>query len=193
MERGAPRAREAPEPGSPPARPLSRSGSCQRLGRSPGGAAPLSWQNPVETWRQVTEREARWGLGNQPQAAGDPRPLTTILAPPVEPPALGGIRPAPLHQARAQLPVTMLLLLLGILFLHVAVLVLLFVSTIVSEWFVGNGHRTDLWQNCTTSISRSVQHCSASSVNGERLVWRSAPVVPRALLLHLKTSVLGAL
>lgn len=91
--RGAPRAREAREPGSPPARPLSLSGSCQRLGRSPGGAAFLSWQNAVETWRQVTEREARWGLGNQPQAAGDPRPLTTILAPPVEPPAPGGIRP----------------------------------------------------------------------------------------------------
>lgn len=78
------RAREAREPGIPPARPLSRSGSCQRLGRSPGGAAPLSWQNPVETWRQVTEREARWGLGKQPQAEGDPRPLTTILALPVE-------------------------------------------------------------------------------------------------------------
>lgn len=39
---------------------------------------------------------------------------------------------APLHRSRAQLPATMLLLLLGILFLHVAVLVLLFVSTIVS-------------------------------------------------------------
>lgn len=88
-----PRAREAREPGIPPARPLSRSGSCQRLGRSPGGAAPLSWQNSVETWRQVTEREARWGLGKQPQAAGDPRPLTTILAPPVEPPTPGEIRP----------------------------------------------------------------------------------------------------
>lgn len=59
----------------------------------------------------------------------------------------------------------MLLLLLGILFLHVAVLVLLFVSTIVSQWLVTNGHTTDLWQNCTTSISGAVQHCSASSVS----------------------------
>lgn len=39
---------------------------------------------------------------------------------------------AQLHRSRAQLPATMLLLLLGILFLHIAVLVLLFVSTIVS-------------------------------------------------------------
>nr|AAB47017.1 PAS positive glycoprotein, PASII [cattle, peripheral myelin, Peptide Partial, 75 aa] [Bos taurus] len=44
----------------------------------------------------------------------------------------------------------MLLLLLGIIVLHVAVLVLLFVSTIVSQWMVGNGHATDLWQNCST-------------------------------------------
>ncbi|OBS68459.1 hypothetical protein A6R68_03001, partial [Neotoma lepida] len=46
---------------------------------------------------------------------------------------------APLHRARAQLPATMLLLLLGILFLHVAVLVLLFVSTIVSVSAGGQG------------------------------------------------------
>ncbi|KAL6089133.1 hypothetical protein STEG23_010235, partial [Scotinomys teguina] len=72
---------------------------------------------------------------------------------------------APLHRARAQLPVTMLLLLLGILFLHVAVLVLLFVSTIVSQWLVGNGHTTDLWQNCTTSFSGAVQHCYSSSAS----------------------------
>lgn len=72
---------------------------------------------------------------------------------------------APLHRSRAQLPATMLLLLLGILFLHIAVLVLLFVSTIVSQWLVGNGHRTDLWQNCTTSALGAVQHCYASSVS----------------------------
>lgn len=59
----------------------------------------------------------------------------------------------------------MLLLLLGILFLHIAVLVLLFVSTIVSQWLVGNGHRTDLWQNCTTSALGAVQHCYSSSVS----------------------------
>ncbi|XP_020042202.1 peripheral myelin protein 22 [Castor canadensis] len=57
----------------------------------------------------------------------------------------------------------MLLLLLGIIVLHVAVLVLLFVSTIVSQWLVGNGHATDLWQNCSTSSSGSVQHCFSSS------------------------------
>uniref|UniRef100_A0AC11BLQ3 Peripheral myelin protein 22 n=1 Tax=Ovis aries TaxID=9940 RepID=A0AC11BLQ3_SHEEP len=59
----------------------------------------------------------------------------------------------------------MLLLLLGIIFLHVAVLVLLFVSTIVSQWMVGNGHATDLWQNCSTSSMGSVQHCFSSSAN----------------------------
>lgn len=58
---------------------------------------------------------------------------------PAAPPGQGsGLTPvflspqAPLHRSRAQLPATMLLLLLGILFLHIAVLVLLFVSTIVS-------------------------------------------------------------
>ncbi|MXQ89437.1 hypothetical protein E5288_WYG000916 [Bos mutus] len=60
----------------------------------------------------------------------------------------------------------MLLLLLGIIVLHVAVLVLLFVSTIVSQWMVGNGHATDLWQNCSTSLMGSVQHCFSSSANG---------------------------
>ncbi|XP_054427188.1 peripheral myelin protein 22 [Pteronotus mesoamericanus] len=59
----------------------------------------------------------------------------------------------------------MLLLLLSIIVLHVAVLVLLFVSTIVSEWIVGNGHATDLWQNCSTSSSGSVRHCFSSSAN----------------------------
>uniref|UniRef100_F7HU54 Peripheral myelin protein 22 n=1 Tax=Callithrix jacchus TaxID=9483 RepID=F7HU54_CALJA len=59
----------------------------------------------------------------------------------------------------------MLLLLLGIIVLHVAVLVLLFVSTIVSQWIVGNGHSTDLWQNCSTSSSGNVHHCFSSSAN----------------------------
>ncbi|EHH24553.1 peripheral myelin protein 22 [Macaca nemestrina] len=59
----------------------------------------------------------------------------------------------------------MLLLLLGIIVLHVAVLVLLFVSTIVSQWIVGNGHATDLWQNCSTSSSGNVHHCFSSSPN----------------------------
>ncbi|XP_020822285.1 peripheral myelin protein 22 isoform X1 [Phascolarctos cinereus] len=59
----------------------------------------------------------------------------------------------------------MLLLLLGIIVLHVAVLVLLFISTIVSQWIVGPGHATDLWQNCTIQSSGNVQHCFSSSTN----------------------------
>ncbi|KAI5930438.1 Peripheral myelin protein 22 [Manis javanica] len=65
---------------------------------------------------------------------------------------------------RAEPAARMLLLLLGIIILHVAVLVLLFVSTIVSQWIVGNGHATDLWQNCSTS-SDTVHHCFSSSAN----------------------------
>uniref|UniRef100_A0A3B3ZG40 Uncharacterized protein n=1 Tax=Periophthalmus magnuspinnatus TaxID=409849 RepID=A0A3B3ZG40_9GOBI len=45
----------------------------------------------------------------------------------------------------------MLLLLLGIIFLHVAALVLLFVSTIVSAWTSGQYGTSDLWQNCTSN------------------------------------------
>ncbi|NWY28019.1 PMP22 protein, partial [Pheucticus melanocephalus] len=58
----------------------------------------------------------------------------------------------------------MLLLLLGIIVLHVTVLVLLFVSTIVSQWLVNGEHAADLWQNCTTG---SPFQCLASSSNGE--------------------------
>ena len=58
----------------------------------------------------------------------------------------------------------MLLLLLSIIVLHVAVLVLLFVSTIVSHWMVGGGHSTDLWQNCSTSTS-NIYHCFSASTN----------------------------
>ncbi|KAL6094594.1 pmp22 [Pungitius sinensis] len=45
----------------------------------------------------------------------------------------------------------MLLLLLGIVLLHVAGLVLLFVSTIVSVWSTGENGPTDLWINCTAA------------------------------------------
>uniref|UniRef100_A0A3B3BKJ8 Peripheral myelin protein 22 n=1 Tax=Oryzias melastigma TaxID=30732 RepID=A0A3B3BKJ8_ORYME len=45
----------------------------------------------------------------------------------------------------------MLILLLGIILLHIAALVLLFVSTIVSAWTTGTGSTSDLWVNCTTS------------------------------------------
>uniref|UniRef100_A0A8D0KP35 Peripheral myelin protein 22 n=1 Tax=Salvator merianae TaxID=96440 RepID=A0A8D0KP35_SALMN len=59
----------------------------------------------------------------------------------------------------------MLLLLLGIIVLHVSVLVLLFVSTIVSQWLVGNGHSADLWQNCTLKETSSSFQCFTSSTN----------------------------
>ncbi|XP_048026528.1 peripheral myelin protein 22b [Megalobrama amblycephala] len=44
----------------------------------------------------------------------------------------------------------MLLLLLGIVVLHVAALVLLLVSTIVSAWAVNPNSSSDLWTNCTS-------------------------------------------
>ncbi|XP_073415727.1 peripheral myelin protein 22 [Dendrobates tinctorius] len=58
----------------------------------------------------------------------------------------------------------MLLLLLGIIILHVAVLVLLFVSTIVSSWLITNGYSSDLWQNCSEGAS-STWNCVSSSNN----------------------------
>ncbi|XP_049717524.1 peripheral myelin protein 22 isoform X4 [Elephas maximus indicus] len=58
----------------------------------------------------------------------------------------------------------MLLLLLSIIVLHVAVLVLLFVSTIVSQWLVGHEYATDLWQNCSASTG-NVRHCFLTSAN----------------------------
>ncbi|NP_001264000.1 peripheral myelin protein 22 [Gallus gallus] len=58
----------------------------------------------------------------------------------------------------------MLLLLLGIIVLHVTVLVLLFVSTIVSQWLVNGGQTADLWQNCTSGTGAIFQ-CLTSSTN----------------------------
>ncbi|NP_001391207.1 peripheral myelin protein 22 isoform 4 [Mus musculus] len=81
----------------------------------------------------------------------------------------------------------MLLLLLGILFLHIAVLVLLFVSTIVSQWLVGNGHTTDLWQNCTTSALGAVQHCYSSSVSGLCVMSAAAIYTVRHSEWHVNT------
>ncbi|XP_038013355.1 peripheral myelin protein 22 [Motacilla alba alba] len=57
----------------------------------------------------------------------------------------------------------MLLLLLGIIVLHVTVLVLLFVSTIVSQWLVNGERASDLWQNCSSG-GDTIQ-CVASSSN----------------------------
>ncbi|XP_063817093.1 peripheral myelin protein 22 [Pseudophryne corroboree] len=58
----------------------------------------------------------------------------------------------------------MLLLLLGIILLHIAVLVLLFVSTIVSSWLVNNSYSADLWQNCSEGVS-STWNCLTASNN----------------------------
>ncbi|XP_034564060.1 peripheral myelin protein 22b [Notolabrus celidotus] len=55
----------------------------------------------------------------------------------------------------------MLLLLLGIILLHVAALVLLFVSTIVSVWTSSETGTADLWRNCTTTSVG--YHCDPAS------------------------------
>ncbi|KAG7222256.1 hypothetical protein INR49_027260 [Caranx melampygus] len=55
----------------------------------------------------------------------------------------------------------MLLLLLGIILLHVAALVLLFVSTIVSVWTSGETSTSDLWINCSTA--NGGYHCDPAS------------------------------
>ncbi|XP_034716386.1 peripheral myelin protein 22b [Etheostoma cragini] len=55
----------------------------------------------------------------------------------------------------------MLLLLLGIILLHVAGLVLLFVSTIVSVWTTGETGTSDLWTNCTTATGG--YHCNPAT------------------------------
>ncbi|KAM9597951.1 peripheral myelin protein 22 [Trichechus inunguis] len=78
----------------------------------------------------------------------------------------------------------MLLLLLGIIVLHVAVLVLLFVSTIVSQWLVGHEYAADLWQNCTASTG-NIHHCFSSSVN----VWLQS--VQATMILSVIFSVLS--
>ncbi|XP_028935578.1 peripheral myelin protein 22 [Ornithorhynchus anatinus] len=59
----------------------------------------------------------------------------------------------------------MLLLLLGIVVLHVVVLVLLLISTIVSQWIVGPTYKADLWQNCSADAANSIQHCLTSSID----------------------------
>ncbi|XP_072229763.1 peripheral myelin protein 22b [Leuresthes tenuis] len=55
----------------------------------------------------------------------------------------------------------MLLLLLGIILLHLAALVLLFVSTIVSVWTTGETGTSDLWLNC--SINNGGYNCNPAS------------------------------
>ncbi|NWZ32036.1 PMP22 protein, partial [Asarcornis scutulata] len=76
----------------------------------------------------------------------------------------------------------MLLLLLGIIVLHVTVLVLLFVSTIVSQWLVNGGQTADLWQNCS---SGAIFQCLTSSTNGE-----CSPALSDATAIHFSSPLL---
>lgn len=62
----------------------------------------------------------------------------------------------------------MLLLLLGIVVVHVAALVLLLVSTIVSAWAVNPNSSSDLWTNCT--ILNGVSKCDPADTG----VWIQA-------------------
>uniref|UniRef100_A0A4W5M0Q4 Peripheral myelin protein 22 n=1 Tax=Hucho hucho TaxID=62062 RepID=A0A4W5M0Q4_9TELE len=55
----------------------------------------------------------------------------------------------------------MLLLLLGIVILHIAALVLLFVSTIVNAWTTGSTSSSDLWNNCSTT--NGGYHCAPAN------------------------------
>uniref|UniRef100_A0A3B3SLL9 Peripheral myelin protein 22 n=1 Tax=Paramormyrops kingsleyae TaxID=1676925 RepID=A0A3B3SLL9_9TELE len=55
----------------------------------------------------------------------------------------------------------MLLLLLGIILLHLAALVLLFISTIVSAWVVNPTGSSDLWLNCSTPNGGT--HCISAT------------------------------
>lgn len=62
---------------------------------------------------------------------------------------------------RSQSPAKMLLLLLGIVLLHVAGLVLLFLSTIISVWTSGETGTSDLWMNCSTA--NGGYHCDPAT------------------------------
>ncbi|XP_037610597.1 peripheral myelin protein 22b [Sebastes umbrosus] len=77
----------------------------------------------------------------------------------------------------------MLLLLLGIILLHVAGLVLLFVSTIVSVWTTGETSTSDLWINCSTA--NGGYHCDPATA-GE---WIQA--VQALMILSIIFSILS--
>ncbi|XP_036427912.1 peripheral myelin protein 22b [Colossoma macropomum] len=62
----------------------------------------------------------------------------------------------------------MLILLCGIIFLHIAALALLFVSTVVSAWAVSPTSSADLWVNCTTTNG------AYSCQTGDTGVWIQA-------------------
>ncbi|KAA0724960.1 Peripheral myelin protein 22 [Triplophysa tibetana] len=77
----------------------------------------------------------------------------------------------------------MLLLLVGIVLVHIAALVLLFVSTIVSAWAVNSASSSDLWTNCTT-LSDTVKCDPADSG-----VWIQA--VQALMILSIVFSILS--
>ncbi|XP_043958336.1 peripheral myelin protein 22b isoform X2 [Gambusia affinis] len=77
----------------------------------------------------------------------------------------------------------MLILLLGIIFLHISALVLLFVSTTVSVWTTGTMGTSDLWLNC----SRSSVDCDGASTG----VW--IQVVQALMILSIIFSFLSLL
>ncbi|XP_027885858.1 peripheral myelin protein 22b [Xiphophorus couchianus] len=77
----------------------------------------------------------------------------------------------------------MLILLLGIIFLHISALVLLFVSTTVSVWTTGTMGTSDLWLNCSTDSIR----CDGASTG----VW--IQVVQALMILSIIFSFLSLL
>ncbi|XP_056627370.1 peripheral myelin protein 22b [Triplophysa dalaica] len=77
----------------------------------------------------------------------------------------------------------MLLLLVGIVLMHIAALVLLFISTIVSAWAVNSASSSDLWTNCTT-LSEGVKCEPADSG-----VWIQA--VQALMILSIVFSILS--
>ncbi|XP_016101815.1 peripheral myelin protein 22-like [Sinocyclocheilus grahami] len=79
----------------------------------------------------------------------------------------------------------MLLLLLGIVVVHVAALVLLFVSTIVSAWAVNPNSSSDLWTNCTTL--NGLSRCDPADTG----VWIQA--VQALMILSIIFSILSLL
>ncbi|KAK2866660.1 hypothetical protein Q7C36_002716 [Tachysurus vachellii] len=77
----------------------------------------------------------------------------------------------------------MLILLCGIVLLHIAILVLLFVSTIVNAWSISSAFSSDLWFNCTTI--NEVQKCNPADTG----VWIQA--VQALMILSIIFSVIS--
>lgn len=77
----------------------------------------------------------------------------------------------------------MLILLLGIIFLHITALVLLFVSTTVSVWVTGTSGTSDLWKNCSSDAIGYI--CNGASTG----VW--IQVVQALMILSIIFSCLS--